>query len=356
MNKLIPYNLQVYIKRKKSLSIGEYINFCLFNSKNGYYQKQKSVGHDFITSPEISQLFGESVAFLFLYLKTKKLLNHENRIIELGPGNGTLTLDMINILKKNKIIKKINFKLIEKSEVLKKKQIKKLKNFRSSVIEINWKKQIDLKNHTKPIFFVGNEFFDALPINQFIFLKNSWIEKRVSINNEGNLFFSYKKTQKKIPNYYQNSTLGSLIEYSNLAKKILSKIFSYLSSFGGAFLIIDYGPLKKQKIDTLQSIYKNKKCGFFDYPCMSDITHHIDFEYIIDLSKKYKLKHFGPVSQKEFLFKLGINERLNILINSAKNTREIISLKNGFNRLVNSKEMGDLFKCVLFTNKNFQLD
>ena len=99
MNKLIPYNLQVYIKRKKSISIGEYINFCLFNSKNGYYQKQKSIGHDFITSPEISQLFGESVAFLFLYLKTKKLLNHENRIIELGPGNGTLTLDTINILK-----------------------------------------------------------------------------------------------------------------------------------------------------------------------------------------------------------------------------------------------------------------
>ena len=95
----IPSNLRLFIKKKKSISIDEYINFCLFNDKNGYYQKQKSIGNDFTTSPEVSQIFGETIGFLLLYLKKINRIDC-SKIIELGPGNGTLTSDILNIFKK----------------------------------------------------------------------------------------------------------------------------------------------------------------------------------------------------------------------------------------------------------------
>lgn len=349
----IPSNLRLFIKKKKSISIDEYINFCLFNDRNGYYQKQKSIGNDFTTSPEVSQIFGETIGFLLLYLKKINRIDC-SKIIELGPGNGTLTSDILNIFKKNSSAEEWDFLLIEKSDTLKKKQVKKLEKFHSSSIKINWSKKLNLINEKKPLFIFCNEFFDSLPINQFVKLENFWVEKRISINESGNLCYLYNKTQKKIPNFYKKSKTGSLIEISNLLNEVINKIFEHIANFGGAFLLIDYGPFEKKNIDTLQSIYKKKKCGILEYPCFSDITHHIDLKYIHELSKKKRLSCYGPISQKQFLLTFGAKERLKVLINSTKNRYDIESIINGYNRLLDINQMGELFKCMLFTRENLK--
>ena len=355
MDNRIPINLKEFISKNQSISIDQYINFCLFNKENGYYQKSNSVGSDFSTSPEISQIFGECIAFLFLYLRKINQSESTQKIVELGPGNATLVLDIINIINKKEKLKDWNFLMVEKSANLRNRQKNKLLNLQKEGLRVSWNKNLQIKDEKRSIYFLCNEFFDALPINQFLYLNEKWIERKIALNTEGMLHFTFEETLKRIPQYYKKCANGSFIEHSNSSKKILDQIFSHISNFGGVFLLIDYGPYKKKRIDTLQAIYKKKKCNVLDYPCFSDITHHIDFEYIINLSKKFGLKYYGPVSQKTFLLKLGAFQRLKILIENSKNKKQQKDLLLGYKRVTDIEQMGELFKCLIFTNKNYKL-
>ena len=84
-------------------------------------------------------------------------------------------------------------------------------------------------------------------------------------------------------------------------------ICNHIKKYGGGLLVFDYGPFKKGNIDTLQALYRSKKCGIFDHPFESDITYHVNFEQMIKISNEYKLKSYGPISQRKFLFYHGIN-------------------------------------------------
>ena len=113
--------------------------------------------------------------------------------------------------------------------------------------------------------------------------------------------------------------------------------------------------LKKKKIDTLQAIHKKKKCEVMDFPFKSDITYHIDFEKISELSNEFGLKNYGPIHQKKFLYFYGINERLNLLLNSASSAGLKNKLYEQFIRLTDPKGMGELIKCMFICNKNLNI-
>lgn len=319
--------------KKQNISLSRFINFCLYQKNKGFYQNNR-IGSHFITSPEISQMFGECITIFFLLLKKFQVRNY----CELGPGNGTLMRDFINTLKKFLKIPTYFF-LYEKSIYLSSIQSQNLKGFDSKFINIEFINKLNLKK--EPYFFICNEFLDALPINQFEKINNIWFERRV-IYDKG-FKITNVKTDEKFDSKYLN---GDVLEKSPLAKLYLNKIFNHIKEFGGGMLIFDYGPFKKGNVDTLQAIYKSKKCNLFDYPFKSDITYHVDFEMITHLAKSKKLNTFGPITQKNFLFFHGINERVAHLSKYAKSSRIKLNLEKQFERLTNPDGIGNLIKCL----------
>ena len=331
-------NISNFLKTNQ-ISLSRFINLCLYAKNKGFYQNNK-IGSHFVTSPEISQVFGECIAIFFLLLLKNFRIK---RFCELGPGNGTLMMDLILTIKKF-VNTPLKFYLYEKSKFLRSLQSSNLRSFSSDKIKIEFLNNLNIKK--KPIFFLCNEFFDALPINQFEKVNNFWFEKRVIYSNE--LKIINVKTQHDFNKNYKN---GDIVEISPLSNLYIKKVLKHIKSFGGGFLIFDYGPFHKGNIDTLQAIYNSKKCGILDFPFQSDITYHVDFNAIKKIVKDVGLICYGPIMQKDFLFFHGINERFFKLIKNEKSKKKIKILEKQFEKLTSPDGMGGLIKC-LFISKS----
>ena len=193
----------------------------------------------------------------------------------------------------------------------------------------------------EPIFFFCNEFFDALPINQFEKVNNSWFEKRVTYSNRYEIV--NVKTFKKFNKNYKN---GDIVETSPLSQLYLIKILKHIKQYGGGFLIFDYGPFSKSNINTLQALHNSKKCDILDFPFQSDITYHVNFKDFTSIANKLGLISYGPIMQKDFLFFHGINERVLNIISQTSSTEKVESLNKQFERLTSPSGMGGLIKCI----------
>ena len=323
-------NSKIYniFKKGETLSLSRFIFLCLYEKNHGYYQKNR-IGTDFITAPEISQLFGECISIFIASINQK--IGNIRDFCELGPGNGTLIKDLSKNL--NKLIKdELNFYLFEKSNSLK-------KNIKKNTNDINISHLKKLTFPPRPIFFIANEFFDALPINQFEKTSEGWFERRVGLIDDKLKLILKKNTFLKFEeNYGKNGDIDEISPYANL---YLKRIFSHLKEFGGGLLIFDYGPLKKKKIDTLQSIFKKKKSYFLNNLYDSDITYHVDFEKIKQQAIKSDLFFHGPITQKKFLFFNGINERFIKLSKNLQSKKQFEILNSQFTRLTDAKGMGE---------------
>ena len=348
MRNNIPKTLEKRIKSQKDgISLFEYINYCLYDEKDGYYSNLFKVSKDFVTSPEISQLFGECVTIFFLY--AKKIFENKKKskiqsVVEFGPGNGTLMSDVIRTLDKKYCLNEWSFFLIEISKLLKRKQKDVLFKYKKKT-NIFWKKNLN-KSFNNCCFYLCNEFFDAFPFNQF----SSKGMKRIII-----------KQNKLIPVFVPTSNChkpinsNEIIESSLFMKKFVFKIFKKIKKNGGIFLLIDYGPLIKKNTDTIQAIHNNLKCNFLDHPGRSDITHHIDFVLLKKIAKRFGLRVYGPVNQSKFLSIFGINERTENLINKSNNLKQKEKIENDFLRLTSYNQMGELYKCIIFSDVDLNL-
>ena len=350
---MIPQELKKKLIKKNGISLSEYIDFCLYDKNHGYYENISRIGHDFTTSPEVSQLFGECISIFFLYLSNLNLFQDLNRIAEFGPGNGTLISDIIRSLNSYNKLKKINISLFEKSKNLIKHQKQNLTNLNNTNIEITWLKKIESLDKNS-YFIVCNELFDAFPINQYILRNNKLYERRVVYKNKELLFEEYP-TSWKLLNKITELKDGDIIEHSCEMEKLISQIFNHLRLYGGAFLLFDYGPYQKANVSTVQAIFKKKKCCIFDHPSRADITHHINFERLKEISKEYKLFSIGPIPQSKFLNMFGINERLDSILKGLSSNKIKKKLEGEFFKLTSQAEMGELFKCMLFTSKQIKL-
>ena len=350
---MIPKELKKKLIKKNGISLSEYIDFCLYDKNVGYYENISRIGDDFITSPEVSQLFGECISVFFLYLSNLNSFQDLNRIAEFGPGNGTLISDIIRSLKSYNKFKRINISLFEKSENLIKNQKKNLGNLINPNIEITWLNKIESLEKNS-YFMVCNELFDAFPINQYISRNNKLFERRVVYKNKNILFEEYP-TSWKLLNKKKKLKDGDIIEHSCKMEKFISKIFNHLKLYGGVFLLFDYGPYQKANISTVQAIFKKKKCNLFEYPSRADITHHINFERLKEISKGYNLFSIGPIPQSKFLNMFGINERLDNILTGLSSIKIKKKLEGEFFKLTSQTEMGELFKCMIFTNEQIKL-
>ena len=345
MNKII--NI---LKEKKSIPLDQFMNISLYDKKFGYYMKKNPFGKegDFITAPLISNLFGEMIAIwcvaFWEYIgKPKKIL-----LVELGPGDGSLCKDLLRIFRQFKnFYNSLEINLLEISDKLKTIQRLKINNRK-----VKWIKKIKEIN-CGPVIFLGNEFFDALPIKQIYKKKKLFFEKYVALsNNNKKIRFLNKKANNSLIRRIQKLNLismGNTIEYPLEAIKFLDAIAKKINKFDGGLLTFDYGYTTKKNQNTLQSVKKHKYTNLFSMPYHSDITSHLNFKLFHKILKKNNLNVEKITTQNEFLKKIGILERANIL--SKKMTfKEKANMFYRLKRLMGYREMGSLFK-VLFAQK-----
>ena len=338
------------IKEKNLLSLDRYIEESLYNKKFGYYMKKDPFGKrgDFITAPNISILFSEMIAIWIISfwenLKRPKKFN----LIELGAGNGEMMNVLINTFNKfPKFKDACNINILEKSKLLKKIQKKNIKNQNT-----RWLKNLNELNNS-PSIFIANEFFDALPIKQFIKKNNKWHERYVkfTINKKPvyvDLPFDMQKFEKKIN--FKISYKQKFIEYSPLAVNYLKNIIKKIKSNNGGVLIIDYGYTDNEIKNTLQAVSKHKYSDVLDDFGKSDITYNLSFSLINKIIKKLNLFNALITNQEKFLTKLGILQRAEILTkNMSFNKKADIYFR--IKRLIDKNQMGNLFKVMFATNK-----
>jgi NADH dehydrogenase [ubiquinone] 1 alpha subcomplex assembly factor 7 len=338
------------IKKDCILSLDKFIDESLYNKKLGYYMKSNPFGEkgDFITSPNISVLFSEMITIWVISFWESLNCPKQFNLIELGAGNGEMMSIMISTFQKFPLFAdSCNIKILEKIKYLKKIQKKKIKD--SKVEWLNDLKKLD----NLPCIFIANEFFDALPIKQFIKKKNKWFERYVKFNNKIKLeyldiLFDIKKLEKEME--FKLSLNQNFIEYSPLALEYLKIITNKININNGGILIIDYGYLDKKMKNTIQAVSKHKYTNILNSFRNSDITYNLSFNLISQIIKKMGSFSQATTTQKKFLTKLGILKRAEIL------SRNILFSKKAdmyfrIKRLIDEKQMGNLFKVTFITNK-----
>ncbi|MDA9748577.1 SAM-dependent methyltransferase [Pelagibacteraceae bacterium] len=331
-------------KNKRDLRLDIFLNKLLFE-KNGYYYNNRVLGakKDFITSPEISQIFGEIVGLYLFFFWSEKIFSRFN-LIELGPGNGTLFNDISNVLiKYPNFFSNANINFIEINKALIKLQKKNIRNDFSQ--KITWRNKINFKSKLPSIIY-SNEFFDCFPVRHFIF-DEVWYEKYVSVNfTENKLFIKKKKVKNKELNLLlEKYKKQKILEISFNRNKYFEEICNLIKKRRGLIFTIDYGYTENITNFTLQAVQNHKYSHILENIGKKDISSHVNFKDLIDIAKSYKLKIEEFSSQRDFLLKYGIIERKKILSKSSNNDFE-----NEVDRLINKNQMGNLFKCLVVTN------
>jgi NADH dehydrogenase [ubiquinone] 1 alpha subcomplex assembly factor 7 len=324
------------IQKKGKLVIDDYISLCLYDREFGYYKNKIAIGGkgaDFITAPEISQVYGELIA-LFIVNQWQKFSCQPVHIIEFGPGLGTLMKDMMRVFQKfNDFFKNLSIHLLEINPVLIKKQNENLSIY--SCVE--WYQNIeDLPIFDGFSFIVASEFFDVLPIKQYVMENGKKIERYVMLDKDENLVFSH------------GEDVFEECLYDELIMKGIQKCQA--NAFFSGLLIIDYGYIKKDFIkSTLQGLRKNKYESILQFQGENDISHHVNFLKLQELLPSC-FKNSFITTQGDFLKTLGIQERLEMLRKKTKGMQDDFLLSSCA-RLISPQHMGDLFK-VLYASSH----
>ncbi|OAB82434.1 SAM-dependent methyltransferase [Wolbachia endosymbiont of Laodelphax striatellus] len=333
---MLTYIHELIDKNQESISISDFMNAALYHKEYGYYMSKLPLGKDgdFITAPEISQLFGETIAVWIMHTWEKLGKPSKFSLVELGPGKGTLIHDVIRVTKKYScFFSSMDIHLVEISPILQKIQKEKLKG-----LNINWHTDVDnLPN--RPTIFFANELFDALPIDQFVYRDGQWYENRVTKQDNGSLSLLL---QCSVPITGKGKLFnGAVVEVCLAGTEILKKLENKIVNNGGAALIIDYGYVYPSYKSTLQSIRQHKYTNFLENIGNSDITALVNFQALKD-----SLKHVDceTLTQRVFLYLFGIKERAQALMKNASNEQKH-RIFSEFLRL--TENMGTLFKAML---------
>lgn len=340
----------------------------------GYYMTRDVFGQagDFVTSPEISQLFGELIA-VWIVNEYKKIDEDSLQIIELGPGRGTLMNDMLRIFEKLKISNRISVHLVEISPVLSAIQAKNLcGETEETKLEENTGKEDAVKYYRKgrtkngiDVFWyyrvndvprkfsaiVAHEFFDAMPVRKFQKTPEGWREIMVDIvqGTEEEKFRYVLSSNRTIGEevFIPENEERSHIEVSPESMLIMEHISKLLYENGGFGLIIDYGH-SGEKTDTFRAFRRHEQCDPLLNPGSADLTADVDFSALTRVATNGdKLITFGPISQQKFLYYMGINFRMSQLLKNAteEQKQQIVS---GYDMLMNEEKMGTRFKAFSF--------
>jgi SAM-dependent MidA family methyltransferase len=344
------------IKENGHIKIDDMMREVLSINPNSYYRSTKAIGEkgDFITSPEISQLFGEMIA-LWAIEKWQSLGSpNKFALVELGSGQGKLMQDFLRVAKlAPKFFTAIEIFLYEINPFFINLQKENLSEYNKSII---WMK--DLEEIPKiPTIIIANEFFDALPVKQYLKVKDNWHESiLVTDPVDGKIKFHKtaisKMLQKQLIIDHKHAHDGAVIEESLESLTIIRLLSKHLRKHSGAALIIDYGynidtsnRTRKQYNSTLQAIKNHQYNSVLDTLGEADLTTHVDFNALSKAANQQNIKNIALSSQKDFLIKYGIDLRLNTLKQTLFEN-DFTNVKKQVSRLTSEQQMGELFKVL----------
>lgn len=357
----IEQKIRTAIEKRGFLPMDEVIELSMSGEQNSYYRTYQPLGSDgdFITSPEVSQMFGEMVGIWCMDLWVQLGKPNKCNIIEFGAGLGTLMRDILRVSIKNKsFFDSINLWIVDINPILQEKQQKILKNFS---VHKNWVSGLH-EVTPEPSIVIANEFFDALPIKQYIKQKSDWKENVVVIDPETNQLTCDLKSIKKVLEQqllydHKNAGDGAVIEESPEGIKIIKSVAKHIQNYSGGALIIDYGyDIKpksrnsKQYSQTLQAIKNHKYVPILSGLGTADLSSHVDFAALKKAATINKIFAYGAISQSEFLKRCGIDLRFKQLLKHNPEMSEI--LHKQYYRLVAKDQMGELFKAMAISSSD----
>ncbi len=345
------------IKSAGPIPVRQFMTMCLTHHDHGYYTTRDPFGPggDFVTSPEISQVFGELVG-LWAASAWHAMGQPENvRLIELGPGRGTMLIDAMRAAQVVPAFRAaIVLHLVEVNPKLRERQQQML-----STIDVPamWHETFD-EVPEGPAIILANEFFDALPVNQAIKQFNGWYERVVEVDSSDNLVFGIASEviplfDQLVPKAVRDAPVGAIYEWrtDNVALGIGTRV----TREPGAALIIDYGHVRSSAGDTLQAVGNHAFVSPLINPGEVDLTAHVDFEAIASAADSMGARIHGPVDQARLLRNLGIDKRAAAL-KSYASPDKAAEIDTACGRLLgeNRTGMGKLFKAIAITHPDLK--
>ncbi|GAB7552731.1 SAM-dependent methyltransferase [Novosphingobium sp. 11B] len=303
-----------------------------------YYSGKDPLGGagDFVTAPEISQMFGELIGLWLTDIWMRAGAPATVHYVELGPGRGTLARDALRVMRKQGLSPEVH--LVEGSEALRAEQ-------RKAVPDAQWHADMDSLPTDAPLLLVGNEFLDALPVRQMVKTAAGWRERMVGL--EGHRFVPVagdRPMDAAVPEAWLEAPEQTLIETCPGAAAVVDEIARRLQGQGGAALLIDYGYAEKRTGSTLQAIRAHTKVDPFAHPGEADLTCLVDFATMAEVAVAGGARHLGTVTQRAFLRALGIETRAAQLCAVAP--QQSSAINSDKDRLIDEGQMGQLFKVM----------
>ncbi|MFL6846154.1 MAG: class I SAM-dependent methyltransferase [Allosphingosinicella sp.] len=306
-----------------------------------YYATRDPFGADgdFVTAPEISQMFGELVGLCLADVWDRAGRPEGVRYVELGPGRGTLAADALRAMRAASLVPKVHF--VETSPVLRRAQADRVPG-------AHWHDDLGGIPEDGPILAVANEFFDALPARQLVAGAGGWRERMVGLDGEHfSVLAGPPIPGSAIPEPLRAAPPGTLIETSPASAAIVRMLADRLKAPGGCALVIDYGHERTSLGETLQSVRRHAPADPWMDPGERDLTVHVDFEALSAAAAEAGVTPLGPVEQGRWLRALGIEARSAALARAAPGRSGEIEAALG--RLTAAAEMGSLFKVMAMT-------
>ena len=326
------------------ISVAQYMALALHDANSGYYATRDPFGRagDFITAPEISQIFGEMLGLWLGQVWIDQGSPKNTHLMELGPGRGTLMADALRVLRRVPgFCDQVAVVLVEASPTLRDIQKARLEH---SGARIRWTTHFDMPD--APLLLIANEFFDALPIRQYVKTERGWCERMVVLK-DGVLDFALAPQitpAAAIPASRAGAPDGGVYETSPAATALIAEIARILASQGGAALLLDYGYSDIGFGETLQAVRGHQPQPLLADPGMSDLSAHVDFAALAESARQQGAMVFGPKGQGAFLEQLGIGIRAGRLAEA--NPAETAQIRQAVERLTAPKQMGTLFQAM----------
>jgi NADH dehydrogenase [ubiquinone] 1 alpha subcomplex assembly factor 7 len=344
--------IRARIARMGPIPVAEFMAMCLYDPLHGYYNRRPPFGTagDFITAPEISQMFGELIGLWAADVWQSMGAPDQVALIEFGPGRGTMMKDALRAARAAPQFRRaLHVHFVETSPDLQARQRQTLRGVDD--VPLRW--HVDIREvPAGPSIIVANEFFDALPIRQAERLATGWHERVVAVGAGGALALTVARDPlpdlvPKLPPTVGDAPAGAIFEWrcDDFAIEIARR-----AAAGGAALIIDYGHVKSAIGDTFQAVRSHRYASPLASPGSTDLTAHVDFEALGKAARKAGARVHGPIAQGTWLKRLGIEARAAVLLaNAAEGTRPEIAA--ALLRLTGTgpDQMGSLFKVIGFS-------
>jgi SAM-dependent MidA family methyltransferase len=339
--------LKAAVSQDGPMSVAAFMTACLHDPQGGYYATRPNLGAggDFITAPLVSQMFGELIGLWAAQTWMDMGAPERLLLVELGPGDGTLIGDLLRAVKRVPgFLDAAELWLVEPSSPL-----QALQRERLGADGACWAARLGDVPTGAPMILIANEVLDCLPARQFIRTPTGWAERRIGLDEAGELVFGLSETgPDAFPPSLDGAPVGSVLEQSAAQEALGAEIGYRLAEDGGAALLIDYGRDRFGFGDTLQAVRAHRKVGVLDAPGEADLTVHADFPAVAAAARDSGATASDILTQGDFLKRLGIEARAATLAAGNPNLADTLARQLG--RLIDADKMGELFKVLALSS------